>query len=290
MNRETLLDVFLKFLDWLFATEIQKKIVEISSIPKKGDKGPHVGALQTAINLYRGNALLSIDDDFGPKTEAAVQAVQRENGLAGSGIIGSKTLEILGLKVSESKPHVPPTKELPWLAVAYSHLGKKETDPVFAKYMASHWYLVSLSLSGIAKNYEAWCGLYMAYSYWKAGFEHAKNGALALNWGKWGLKIDFKKNGIPRGSSLHINHNGKASSSGNHVGWPIYDYTPEYLSNPENLIAMIGGNQSNSVRVSYFKVKTVLNCRWVNSKDYPLPGRITKTTHKGSGSTNDTTV
>lgn len=57
---------------------------------RKGDKGPHVGRLQS---LLGG---LKVDDDFGTATETRLRAWQRDHGLTADGIAGQKTWTSLG--------------------------------------------------------------------------------------------------------------------------------------------------------------------------------------------------
>ena len=57
---------------------------------KRGSKGSHVKALQTALEL-------SADGIFGSGTELAVQRFQSENGLTADGIVGIKTWEAIGI-------------------------------------------------------------------------------------------------------------------------------------------------------------------------------------------------
>lgn len=77
---------------------IEPELKELTTRPLMGDNGPHVAALQTALN--NNGAELKVDGDFGPKTLAAVKAFQKSKGSAGSGVIGPKTLGWLGLKVT----------------------------------------------------------------------------------------------------------------------------------------------------------------------------------------------
>jgi peptidoglycan hydrolase-like protein with peptidoglycan-binding domain len=60
-------------------------------IIKKGMKGAHVMEIQSALGI-------TIDGDFGPKTEKAVKDFQKKNGLTVDGIVGRKTLDALGIK------------------------------------------------------------------------------------------------------------------------------------------------------------------------------------------------
>lgn len=67
------------------------------SLPKKGylaegDKGVQVGRLQAFLNWY-GDYGLKRDDSFGPKTEKAVKAFQKAEGLEVDGYFGKDSLK-----------------------------------------------------------------------------------------------------------------------------------------------------------------------------------------------------
>ena len=68
---------------------------------RKGDKGEDVKALQTLLKAKgydlgtAGDKHDGIDGDFGTKTEAAVIAYQKDNGLDADGIVGEKTMGCL---------------------------------------------------------------------------------------------------------------------------------------------------------------------------------------------------
>lgn len=68
-------------------------------ILKLGSQGPEVVALQTYLNL-------TADGSFGPKTEAAVKQWQSANGLVPDGVVGPKTIAIMGL-IDTDKQAVP---------------------------------------------------------------------------------------------------------------------------------------------------------------------------------------
>lgn len=59
-----------------------------------GNKGPDVGRLQTMLNAK--GARLTIDHDFGDKTEVAVKVFQRANKLTVDGKVGPQTWDALG--------------------------------------------------------------------------------------------------------------------------------------------------------------------------------------------------
>ncbi|QSQ25319.1 peptidoglycan-binding protein [Pyxidicoccus parkwayensis] len=66
---------------------------------KPGAKGEPVRALQNRLNALGFNAGAA-DGSFGPKTEAAVKAFQKSRGLTADGVVGPKTWDKLGIKVS----------------------------------------------------------------------------------------------------------------------------------------------------------------------------------------------
>lgn len=176
-------------------------------------------------------------------------------------------------------------KSPPWYTFAKKYEGKKETDPVFNKEMSAKWSLFGMNLGTIAKNWAAWCGLAMAVSLAGVGLDYQKNGALAKNWAKYGIEIDWRVNGIPQGAIVQINHNKCGSSSGNHVAQANGDCTAEDLLKKDATIDLYGGNQGNTWRVSTFPVAHICAVRW--PKDYELPGKVTEsvkcTSKKPSG-------
>lgn len=64
------------------------------TIQKLGRKGPHVTVLQE--RLVQLGAKIATDGDFGPNTEAAVRAFQRDHELSPDGIVGPNTWAALG--------------------------------------------------------------------------------------------------------------------------------------------------------------------------------------------------
>jgi peptidoglycan hydrolase-like protein with peptidoglycan-binding domain len=74
---------------------------------REGAKGEAVRALQNRLNALGYNAG-GADGAFGPKTEAAVKAFQKARGLTADGVVGPKTWDKLGIKVSGgSGPSAP---------------------------------------------------------------------------------------------------------------------------------------------------------------------------------------
>jgi peptidoglycan hydrolase-like protein with peptidoglycan-binding domain len=75
--------------------------VTISPWPltRRGDEGQPVRSLQYLLRA-RGHRV-TVDGDFGPRTEAAVRAFQHDSGLGVDGIVGPKTWGALVLQVRQ---------------------------------------------------------------------------------------------------------------------------------------------------------------------------------------------
>lgn len=116
---------------------------------KKGSKGDDVIALQHLLNVegYK----LTIDGDFGSKTETAVKMYQKAHGLEDDGIVGNKTWTALGVKnntpTSTNSKCVDPS-------VVYAPLTCciTRTPNRTIKYLAIHYTAGASSASGRAKG------------------------------------------------------------------------------------------------------------------------------------------
>lgn len=75
---------------------------------KQGQSGAAVTALQQRLNQLGFNAGAA-DGQFGPKTTAAVKAFQNSKGLVADGVVGPKTWDKLGIKVSGTPTTTPST-------------------------------------------------------------------------------------------------------------------------------------------------------------------------------------
>ncbi len=68
--------------------------ITLDCVLATGNSGPAVAALQTALNRCNGQAI-SADGVFGPRTRAAVIAVQRAHGLTQDGVYGPRTRDAM---------------------------------------------------------------------------------------------------------------------------------------------------------------------------------------------------
>lgn len=104
---------------------------------KKGSKGDEVKTLQRLLGV-------TVDGDFGPKTDEAVRHFQRMHDLVADGIVGAMTWAALG--VTDSKCVDPSVVYLP-LSVHVSKLPGRTI-----KYLAIHYTAGSSSVAGRARS------------------------------------------------------------------------------------------------------------------------------------------
>lgn len=236
-----------------------------------------LGAQGKAVELLQGKLLengikVKVDGEFGPATLKAVKRFQEESNLEIDGIVGPKTWA--ALMRGEARNQVGPLN--PAYEEAKKHEGKSEFDSKFNSYLSGFWKRVGLpNFKTIIGTSFAWCGLFVAAMNIEAGQEFLTKGARAREWAKYGVEIDWKKDGIPRGAVIHINGAGKCSSSeANHVTFADGDCTPEDLAKPGAAFSGFGGNQSNRVKRSIYPVKNLCAVRWPS--EIEKPGKITK--------------
>ena len=110
---------------------------------KKGSKDKaEVMVLQKALGI-------TVDGDFGPKTEAALKEFQKKKGLTPDGICGHKTWEALGVKdtsTSKAKCVDPSVVFLP----LSTHITRATGRPI--KYLAIHYTAGGSSEPGRARH------------------------------------------------------------------------------------------------------------------------------------------
>lgn len=253
-------------------------MVLIDRMPKYGDTGEHVRQLQIALRA-RGLGL-TIDGEFGHQTRAQVAKFQRSFGSTGTGVLGPITLEKLRLELRpEARAPINPA-----YLEAKKYAGKKETDSTFNKYLSGFWAKVGLSsYKTIVGTTFAWCGLFIFAMNTEVGQKAISGAAGAKNWAKYGVEVNWKRDGIPQGAVIHINNAGNCTSAAsNHVTFADGSCTPEYLSTKGAVVPGYGGNQSDQVKRSDYSVSKVCQVRWPS--EIELPARITKNISCGSGS------
>lgn len=260
-----------------------KPLGVIGRIPKLGDKGSDVEAVQKALKV-KGYAI-KVDGDFGPDTEEVIRRFQRDQGLQGSGVMGPKTIGHLRLKVVKQEP--TGDGKAPWFWNLKKHEGQIETNSKFSAFMTGFWKKVGLpGFKGISGSARAWCGLFIAAGLIGVGLNYQHDGAGAKNWDKFGIAVDWKSNGFWQGAIVRINNKGKCSSgSGNHVTLANGDCTAKDLVKSGATFSGYGGNQGNKAKVSTYTVNKICSVRW--PADKPLPSKVTLSINCSNGKTSN---
>ncbi len=121
----------------------------------------------------------------------------------------------------------------------------------------------------------------------QVGQKAISGAAGARNWAKYGVEVEYKKNGAPKGAVVHLNHAHNCSSgSNNHVAFLDGDCTAADLTRAGGTVPLYGGNQSNQVKRSVFSNLEICEIRWPS--ELPLPGPVTKSIDCGGKSGADT--
>src|SRR5262245_59692600 len=103
------------------------------SLLRNGEKGEEVKQLQQLLNQRLSpSPNLSVDGDFGARTEAAVRLYQASVGLGIDGVVGPRTWEALetGVVTNPAKAVSVPASypDAPWMAVAMNEVGQREVS------------------------------------------------------------------------------------------------------------------------------------------------------------------
>lgn len=151
--------------------------------------------------------------------------------------------EIQLVRYSPKKEEIKPItqSETPWLKWFNDRLGWTEFD--HDKELSELW-----ALSKNCKNYKtvigkehAWCGISAAGSLKFAGYAYPEDCESAFSYLKYGISVDYKKIGIPKGSALVFAHS--------HVCFANRDHLPS-----ETLIDCIGGNMDNMIKIKTYDI------------------------------------
>jgi uncharacterized protein (TIGR02594 family) len=230
---------------------------------KRGSSGPEVRDLQRRLQEL-GYSPGRVDGQFGPRTEEAVRAFQRDSGLREDGIVGEQTRANLeapqcretSRPMQPSAPRPPeqqapgPAGEPRWLAIARQEICTREAalgsepNPRIVEYHQA--------TSGRAQDDQtAWCAAFASWVLEQAGIRSTKS-AWAKSYLDWGSALDQ-----PRIGAITVFHRGSGAPSSRgtgHVGF--------FVEDRGGSIGLLGGNQSNHVNVKSYSKSRLLAYRW----------------------------
>jgi len=236
------------------------------------DAGPHLSTEVRSLQreLRRWSYPMSLDGQFGPRTQAAIRHFQQRRGLHIDGVVGPRTWDAVldphatgigsGFSygptgVDDSKPqnpsgHQEPSHDqatpnpgqgaAPWMALAYKERGTHEVKGRAANPRIIEYHATTTLRS--QSDEVAWCSSFVNWCLKQVNIK-GTNLAGAASWVNWGVATG------PRYGAITVIHNPKMantslSRTGNHVGFLVEETKTHYV--------LLGGNQSNSVKESSF--------------------------------------
>lgn len=219
--------------------------------------GDNITAIQHAL-ARRGFDPGNIDGAWGRRTEAAVRAFQRTNGLVVDGIVGQETRAALGLAATAGTPTADPA--LPWLTEARRLIGVRETpgpanNPVIMSWARDE----HVAYSG---DDVPWCGLFVGHCVGSTlpNEPLPTNPLGARNWQRFGVPCAATVGAIA------VFWRVSPQSGKGHVGFLVGE--------TEEGPAILGGNQGDKVSVVAKSTDRLLGYRWPSRApmtNAPLP-------------------
>ena len=217
-----------------------------------GSRGSEVSQLQELLNrrlTLLPAQRLRVDGEFGPRTAEAVKLFQARYGLGIDGVVGTRTWTALNSGAAAvPQPRMSPSpvvsSDAPWMPIATREIGQVEIEgrrhnPRIVEYHAS-------TSMGAAADETAWCSSFVNWVLRQAGIR-GTNSAAAASWTSWGQSCHARTGAV----TVIFNPsaaNSRLSRSGNHVGFLAEDNGGHFV--------LLGGNQSDSVRISRFPKST----------------------------------
>ncbi|MEP4195990.1 MAG: peptidoglycan-binding protein [Aliishimia sp.] len=179
-----------------------------------------------------------MDGAMGPRTESAIIAFKKANGLRARSFVGPLTLQALFDDLSEES-------DMPWMDAAGQVKGLHEARN---RSQLRGWF--DRSVAWIDPREIAWCGAFVATCYrkWQPNTKLPDNPLGARNWNQFG-----KRCAPVFGSCLTFWRVSRQSWQG-HVGF--------YWGEDKTHFHVLGGNQSNAVTVTRIAKSRLLEARW----------------------------
>lgn len=185
---------------------------------KKGDKGENVKILQKALGD------LTVDGDFGAKTEAAVKAFQKSKGLTVDGLVGKATQKALGISFQEESENDMDFKITK--APITRHITKRSRT---IKYIVVHFTAGRSSTKGRAmstRNHFQTSDRQASADFCVDDEEIVQVNPSLTDYYCWSVGDGNGKYGITNTNSVSIEmcstlKNGTSVSAANHTGWSI---------------------------------------------------------------------
>lgn len=230
---------------------------------RRGSRGPQVRDLQRRLTELRYSPG-PVDGIFGPMTEQAVRAFQRDSGLVVDGIVGPRTranLESPQCRATsrpiQPAPRRPPAQQNPgpageprWLAIARREICTRQSadrnnpNPRIVEYH-------QVTTLRAQDDTTPWCASFMSWVLEQAGIRSTRS-ARAKSYLEWGSALDH-----PRPGAITVFHRGPGAPTSRgmgHVGFFVEDRGQS--------IGLLGGNQGNHVNIKSYGKSRLMAYRW----------------------------
>ena len=144
--------------------------------------------------------------------------------------------------------------DAPWMKIASAEMGIHERTHDGTQRIIEYHSATSLHAHS---DQVAWCSSFVNWCLKQVGIAGTNNAA-AASWAHWGKQLDEPRYGaIIQLHHASRGHDGRTgSSSGNHVAF--------FLKSDGSHVELLGGNQSDSVKISRFSLATyhIAAIRW----------------------------
>lgn len=259
---------------------ITQQIKRLDKVIGIGQVGEIVRQIQLA--LLSDGAVLVIDGEFGPITEAAVKRFQASHDLQPRGYVGVKTAAALDRVKNEDTSLDSVLSAAPWLSEMRALSGVREIPGAANSPIIMSWRSEIASafpeMAAYAATYTAdaipWCGFIMARCMAVRGIRPPFGSAgtsrfmWADAWSRWGDRLKTPTVGCVMTFTR---------SGGGHVA---------LLERLDGDVAYIrGGNQSDMVNVVRKSMSSFTSARWPSGwKVAKVPGNTSNSVEEGSES------
>lgn len=205
----------------------------------------------------------------GPGTQHSVRAVLRQTepveaiGPAAPGWLNIQTLDGQGGWVADRylAPH-----PAPWLAVAQREESQGVVEISGAKHNPRIVEYHSVTTLKASTDEVPWCSSFACWTMERAGYRSTRSAA-ARSWMRWGSPC------APKLGAVAVFQRGANPNSG-HVAY--------YIAGDGDRILVLGGNQSNQVRRSWYPAKSLLGYRWPRRDELLQPAEAVHHTAAGA--------